>query len=196
MTENEQFEKLQQFTLGIHSLSKPALDDYLQVWNTYSCKRKALLTTAGEVEQHLYFVTEGIQRAFYLTEDDKEATLVFTYPLSFSGVADSFLLQQPSKYYLETLTASTFLRTSYRQVEGLMKKHHEFETLIRKAVSASLAGVLERQIELQCFTAEQKFRVLLKRSPHLLTMIPHKYIAQYLGMDATNFSKLLSTVRI
>lgn len=138
---------------------------------------------------------EGVQRAFYLKNDGKEATLVFTYAGSFSGVADSFLLQQPSKYFFETLTQSEFIRTGFSQVNELMKKYHNFETFIRKALSYTLAGVLERQIELQCFSAEEKFRALLKRSPHVLQLIPHKYLASYLGLDATTFSKLLGSVR-
>jgi hypothetical protein len=37
---------------------------------------------------------------------------------------------------------------------------------------------------------------LLKRSPHVLRLIPHKYLASYLGIDATTFSKLLGTIRL
>jgi len=63
-------------------------------------------------------------------------------------------------------------------------------------VSHVLAGVLVRQIELQSFSAEQRFRSLMKRSPHILQLVPHKYLASYLGMDATNFSKFLGTIRL
>ena len=129
-------------------------------------------------------------------DNDKDATLVFTYAGSFSGVVDSFLLQQPSKYYLETLTSSSFIRTNFDQLNALMKKYHNVETFVRKSLAYTLAGVLERQIEMQCFTAEEKFKVLLRRSPHVLQMIPHKYLASYLGLDATTFSKLLGSVRI
>jgi len=188
--------ELKKFTFAIHPLSANEWNEFAEGFSPFQAKRKTTLTTVGETEKHLYFVTEGVQRAFYLTDGNKEATLVFTYPFSFSGVADSFLLQTASKYYFETLTQSSFIRTSYTQVEMLMKKYHNFETLIRKAISFSLAGVLERQIELQCFTAEEKFKTLFKRSPHLLNMIPHKYLSSYLGIDATNFSKLLSTVKI
>jgi CRP-like cAMP-binding protein len=189
-------EHLKKFTLAIHPISEIVWNEFASGWQPFEAKRKTVLTTAGEKEKYLYFVLEGVQRAFYLTDTGKEATLVFTYPFSFSGVADSLLLQTPSKYYFETLTQSSFIRISYRQVEMLMRTHHEFETLIRKAVSYSLAGVLERQIELQCFSAEEKFTTLLQRSPHVLTLIPHKYLASYLGLDATTFSKLLNTVKL
>jgi len=189
-------ENLKLMVFTIHPLSENEWKDFELIWCPFTAKRKTILTAAGETEKHLYFVAEGVQRAFYLKDDDKDATLVFTYAGSFSGVADSFLLQQPSKYFLETLTQSNFLRTTYKQVHDLVVKHHNLETFIRKLLSITLAGVLERQIELQCFSAEEKFRVLLKRSPHVLQMIPHKYLASYLGMDATTFSKLLGSVRL
>jgi len=189
--------KLLQHTISkIHSFTENEWQDFELIWQPFSAKRKTILTATGEIEKHLYFVTECVQRAFYLKDDDKDATLVFTYAGSFSGVVDSFLLQQPSKYFLETLTQSSFLKTTFKQVEDLMIKHHNIETFIRKSLALTLAGVLERQIELQCFSAEEKFRILLKRSPHVLQMIPHKYLASYLGLDATTFSKLLGSVRI
>ncbi len=169
---------------------------FAEAWQPFSAKRKTILTAAGETEKYLYFVTHGVQRAFYLGDDEKEATIMFSYPFSFSGVLDSFLLQQPSRYFLETLTQSEFIRAPYNQVRQLMQQHHSFETFVRKGISHALAGVLERQIELQCFSAEEKFRTLLKRSPHVLRLIPHKYLASYLGIDATTFSKLLGSVRL
>jgi CRP-like cAMP-binding protein len=137
-----------------------------------------------------------VQRAFYLDDDHPEATIVFTYAGSFSGVADSFLTETPSRFFLETLTTSRMLRTTFRQVQTLMDEFQGIERFIRLAVSHSLRGVLERQTELISSSAEEKFRILLKRSPHVLQIIPHKYLASYLGIDPSTFSKLLSSVRI
>ena len=111
-------------------------------------------------------------------------------------MADSFLTQTPSKYYFEALTQSAFLKTTYTQVAQLLDRYPNFERLISKATAFALKGALERQIELQTFSAEQKFTTLLKRSPHVLRLIPHKYLASYLGIDAATFSKLLASVRI
>lgn len=190
-------QKLRDTVLKVHALQENEWNDFASAWQPFVAKRKTILTAAGEVEKYLYFVTEGVQRAFYLKEqNDKDATLVFSYAGSFSGVLDSFLLQQPSKYYLETITQSTFIRAPFPQINQLINKHRNIETFVRKSLSYTIAGVLERQIELQSFSAEEKFRILLKRSPHVLQMIPHKYLASYLGLDATTFSKLLGSVRI
>jgi hypothetical protein len=42
---------------------------------------------------------------------------------------------------------------------------------------------------------EERYKAFCRRSAHLLQRVPHKYIASYLGIDATNFSKLYNTVR-
>ncbi len=192
----ESIQDLKKFTLALHPLSDEEWNDFASIWHEEQAKRKTILTAKGETEKNLYFITEGVQRAYYLTTDDKEATIVFTYPFSFSGVADSFLTQTPSKYFFETLTQSTFLKTSYSQVAALLDRYPNFERFIRLATAHALKGALERQVELQTFSAEQKFTTLLKRSPQVLRLIPHKYLASYLGIDAATFSKLLSTVRV
>ena len=188
--------ELKNFIDPICELKEEEWKAFSAAWKPFECKRKMVLTSAGETERHLYFVLDGIQRSFYSLEDEREATLVFTYPHSFSGVADSFLTQTPSLYYFETLTTSRFLKTSYNQVGELMREFPNIQTLILKATAFALKGVLERQVELQCFSAEEKFRRLLSRSPQVLNLIPHKYLASYLGIDASTFSKLLGTVRI
>lgn len=187
---------LQATTRQVLSLPESAWEDFADIWQPVAAKRKTILTSEGTTEKYLYFVLEGVQRAYSLQEDGREATLVFTYPYSFSGVVDSLLLQQPSRYFLETLTPSSFLRTTFQQLDEVMLRHHAVERMIRLALSHTLAGVLVRQIELQSFSAEQRFRSLLKRSPHILQLVPHKYLASYLGLDATNFSKFLGTVRL
>ena len=192
----EHLAKLQAVTQHIFPLKPNDFEAFSTIWQPFDAKRKIILTHEGTIEQYVYFVLEGVQRAYSVGKDGRETTLVFSYPPSFSGIADSFLLQKPSKYYLETLTPSSFLRTSYKQLDDLMLKNHAIERLMRLAISQTLAGVLERQIELQSYSAEERFRTLLTRSGHVLTIIPHKYLASYLGMDATNFSKLLATVRV
>ena len=187
--------QLKQFSFAVHPLSDDEWSDFSFIWQLAEAKRKAILTSKGETERTLYFITEGVQRAYYLTKEGKEATIVFTYPFSFSGVADSFLTQTPSHYFFETLTQSEFLKTTYSQISALLDRYPNFERFISKATAHALKGALQRQVELQTFSAEEKFTTLLKRSPQVLTLIPHKYLASYLGIDAATFSKLLSTVR-
>jgi CRP-like cAMP-binding protein len=192
----EEEKALLNFVKQLHPLTDEEADAFISGWKPLTLKRKTLMTAAGEKEKYLYFVLEGVQRAFYLTNDNREATIVFTYPPSFSGVADSLLTGTPSDYFMETLTASRFLRIGAEEMLKVVNNYPNIQKMVLNLTAYALKGVLFRQIELQCFTNEEKFRALLKRSPHILNLIPHKYIANYLGMDATNFSKLLGSVKL
>lgn len=188
--------QLKKVANSFHPLSPVDWELFASLWSPFSAKRKEQLTLAGEKEKYLYFVTEGIQRVYYFDEQQREATIVFTYAPSFGGVLDSLMLQQPSRYFYETLTPSTFLRTPANDLHKLIESNNAIETMVRKGVTVTLSGIMERLVELQCFSSEERFRKLLKRSPHILQLIPHKYLANYIGIDSTNFSKLINSVRI
>ena len=187
--------RLKQQLSSIYPLTDEAWADMQLIWTPLQVKRKEILTAAGETEKYLYWVTEGVQRGYHL-HHQKEATVLFSYPHSFSGILDSFLLQQPSRYYLETITASCFLRTTFQQMERLRLQHQSIAEIMYRSLCQVCAGTLERQIELMIYTAEEKFKTLLTRSPHILQLVPQKYLASYLGIDATTFSKLLGTVKL
>ncbi len=187
---------LQQLAQGIHPLSEEEWLAFARIWHPFDAGRKQVLTATGETEKYLYVVLDGVQRIFYLDDENREATLVFTYAPSFGGVIDSLLLQQPSKYFYETLTPSQFLKASFTELNQLMQTHQGVAMLVHKGVTNATSGLLERLAEVQCFSSEDRFKKLLKRSPHILQLIPHKYIANYLGINHTNFSKLINHIKI
>ena len=153
------------------------------------------MTAPGETERYMYFVQEGIQKSYYLNKD-KQHVIAFTYAPSFSGVPESFLTQTPSKYFLETITESTFLRISFEKHQQMMHAHREIETLFRKATELLLIGMVQRHYELMAFDIHQRFTSFAQRSPHLFSLVAHKDLASYLRIDSTNFSKLYNTIKI
>jgi CRP-like cAMP-binding protein len=191
-----QIEVLQSFVRKIHPMGDEAEQAFSAIWHTVTVKRKTMLLSPGQTERHVYFVLEGVQRAYFMDDEGRETTIVFTYPYSFSGVADSFLTQAPSIYFFETLTQSLFLRADYASFQEVMNRYPGAERMIRNATAFALKGALERQVELSAFTAEKKFTTLLRRSPHLLQLVPQKYLASYAGIDEATFSKLMKRVRI
>ncbi len=180
---------------AIHPLADTDWEDLELIWQPFSVRRKVQLTLASEKEDYLYFVAEGVQRVYYLDEQGWEATLVFSYAPSFGGVVDSFMLQEPSRYYYETLTPSVFLRASFPDLQAVMQGHPAVETMIRLGITRAMSGVLERLVDLQCYSSAEKFKKLMQRSPHILQVVPHKYLANYIGVDPTNFSKLINSIK-
>lgn len=181
---------------AVYPLAPEDWAEFSDGWHKIHLAKNRTITVAGNVERHLYFIIEGVQRIFYLDEKDREATLLFTYAPSFGGVIDSMFLQQPSRYYFETLSASVLLAIPYDKFSKLIEERTAVNRFVAKALAISLSGLLERMTELQSFSSEEKFRKLLERSPHILQLVPQKYLANYIGIDPTNFSKLMNRVRI
>jgi len=188
--------RLKETVTAVTTLSPAEMEGFLNIWSEFSAKRRETITRMGEKEKYLYFVTEGVQRVYYQDEQGREATIVFSYPYSFGGVINAFLDDQPSGFYFEALTNSCFLRTSYTELMTLANKYPNIHTFLLRGVILAFNGVLERMVQMQCFSSEDKFRALMKRSPHILQLVPHKYLANYLGIDPTNFSKLINRIII
>jgi len=191
-----EFERLRHSISTLGYFTDLEWENFKEIWEIISVNRKVNLTTYGQIEQYTYFVISGIQRIYYLSEDGKEATIIFTYEGDFGGVLDSYLLQSPSKFYYETLSKSVLLRCRKEDFDKVQSEHINIKKIIEKALYLGFSGTMTRLVELQSLSSEEKFRNLLKRSPHILHMIPHKYLANYIGIDPTNFSKLLNNVKL
>lgn len=183
------------FLSAIHPVTEDVLEEYISHWTPYEVPKKTILTAPGETERYWYYVLEGIQKSYY-QNGDKQHIIAFTYPPSFSGIPDSIMTQTPSKYFLETITDSKFLRIPFEKHQQLMLEHREIETLFRKATEVFLIGMLERYYELMAYDIEARFKAFITRSPHMLDMVSQKDLASYLRIDTTNFSKLINNVRI
>lgn len=186
---------LKSYLKNFHPVSDSVLDDYLSLWKPYQVSKKQVMTAPGQVENYLYFVLDGIQKSYYLGEK-KAHIIAFAYAPSLSGIPDSFFTQTPSRYFLETITDSQFLRIPYEQHEAFLQQHREIETLFRKIAEQFLHGVIQRLHETMALSIEERYRAFTKRSAHLLQLIPQKDIASYLNIDPTNFSKMINRIRI
>lgn len=154
-----------------------------------------IITAPGDIQRDLFFVSQGVQMSYYETED-KLHVIAFTYPPNPCAIPESFNAQVPSAYYLKCLTDSEFQFISFEALQKLFQESREVERLFRKMTEAVLGGVINRHVELHAHSMEQRFKSFCKRSGHLLQLVPHKYIASYLNIDPTNFSKLYNSVKI
>ena len=179
------------FLQQIHPLKEPVLRDYLSHWEEVHCARREVLVAEGQTEKYLYFVLEGIQRSFF-SKDGREHVIHLTHPPALMAVPESFLLQQASRYTLECITPSRLLRISYQQHQAMMDKHPEVERLIRRALEMIVVDMVQRHHELMAYTIEERFAALMQRHPELINLLPHKYLASYLRIDPSNFSRLMN----
>ncbi|MFA7327053.1 MAG: Crp/Fnr family transcriptional regulator [Candidatus Kapaibacterium sp.] len=175
----------------IHPISDDIYNEYISHWEEVSIPKNTIMTWENEVQKYLYFVKSGVQKSYYINEG-KEEIIEFTYSPSFTGIPESFITQSPSKYFLATITESTFLRISYSKHIELLEKYRPIETLFRKATELILVDILNRYYEMISFDINKRFSSFVETRSELLQLVNQKDIASYLRIHPTNLSKLIS----
>jgi CRP-like cAMP-binding protein len=171
-------------------------DDYLRLeekMRTKKFKKGAKVIIPGKIQRELYFIKSGVQIC-YLETPHKPYVISFTYSPNICAIPESFSMQKPSKYTFMCLTDSEMDYLTYADLQILFDKSQQIERLFRKINETILANLLHRHLELRTTTIEDRFKAFCNRSPQLLHLVSHKYIASYLGIDHTNFSKLYNRV--
>lgn len=177
-----------------HHISKADYDLLSENLKTKICKKGDFITVAGQIQRELYFVKSGVQMSYFEAENQTHV-IAFTYAPNLCAIPESFSFQSPSKYFLTCLIDSELEYITYDELQIVFNKSQQIERLFRRMTEAILAGIINRHIELHSMTIEERYKIFCQRSPHLLQLVPHKYIASYLGIDPTNFSKLFNSVK-
>jgi len=179
----------------IHPIEKHSFELLKASVKTVSFNKGEMIIVPGQVARNCYFVLSGVQMSFFETESNSHV-LAFTYNPSLCSIPESFLNQSESKCYLKALTKSSMAEISYETLQQLFNQSQDIERLFRKLTESILAGMINRHIELQALSILERYQSFCNRSPHLLQLVPHKYIASYLHINPTNFSKLYNNVKI
>lgn len=165
-------------------------------WQIFSSKlvrkefpKKHLLLRAGQTENYLSFVENGIVR-FYIPTEDNDLTFTFIFENEFMSAYDSFLTRQRSTYSVETLTQTTIWRISYNDLQIIYKETEIGNIIGRKAAEDLFLRKSIREIALLTQTAEQLYLNLFTKQPHLLQHIPLKYLASYIGITPQALSRI------
>jgi CRP-like cAMP-binding protein len=184
-----------EFIKSIHNINE---EDYLlftKGFKTINFKKGEHIIRPGQIAKKILFVKNGIQM-YHFDVDDKINILGFAYSPNFCVIPESFFFQKPANYYLTCLTDSELDYLTFENLQDLFDKSQQIERLFRKVSESVTIGLINRQIELRSTSIEERFKAFCQRSPHLLQLVPHKYIASYLAIDPTNFSKLFNKVKI
>lgn len=176
-----------QFTM----LSQEATKDFISRFKTKSFIKGGTINKEGEICKNLYFINKGLVKHYY-SNKGRFYILHFFSENSIFTVLDSFTYQTPAQFITIALEDTSTTYITYNDVEELCRKHHSFETLIRKLFSMASINEMKRLKELIDYDATERYNIFINENNHLLQRISLGDIASYLGISQVSLSRIRS----
>jgi CRP/FNR family transcriptional regulator, anaerobic regulatory protein len=151
--------------------------------------KNSFFVREGQINREMGFVNSGLFRMYYLL-DGKEVNAHFFVENDFLAAFQSFLLQQPSRYYIQALEDSEIITFTYDDLEEAYKNSHQWERFGRKAAELCYTVATERTESFLFMTGEERYLQLLEKRPEFFERIPLYHIASYLGIERESLSRL------
>jgi CRP-like cAMP-binding protein len=153
-------------------------------------KRRQMLLKEGEICRYSSFVVQGCLRGYSIDENGFEHVLNFAPQNWWIADMYSLITQKPGVLNIEALEDTEILTLSKISQEELYVKVPVFERFFRIITENSLVSYQQRLLDNLSLTAEERYNNFCKRYPTLITTLPSKQIASYIGVTPEFFSKM------
>jgi CRP-like cAMP-binding protein len=145
--------------------------------------RRHLLQRQGETCRKIYFIVDGLARAYYLSEKDKQCTTWFMRGGDVMISVLSFFTQQPASEFIELLEDSCLQSISWTQLQGIYADFPEFNYHGRVLTEKYYIESELRANLLRNGTAIERYKLLLQMHPDVIRRVPLWMIASHINVS-------------
>lgn len=184
-------EQIKKYIDQIATISEEDWDFFRSKLQRRTLPKKTIFLKINQIENHISFIESGVVRLFIPKENpEKEITFGFSFKDQFVSAYDSFLTQKPSLYQLQTLTETSILSITYKDLQAVYKTTKIGDLIGRLTAERLFLIKSKREQNLLNLSAEERYLKLFKERPELLKIIPLKYISSYIGVTAQALSRI------
>ncbi|MBB4119005.1 CRP-like cAMP-binding protein [Mesonia hippocampi] len=185
-----QLQKINEF---INNLGREEYSILEKISTTKTYKKGEVLLHQNETCRFTYSVEKGILRKFYLN-DGKEITTEFLFEDDIAVSFDSYVLQKPSREFIQAITDSTVSQLDYHSFQEAKSLHSELVKLDLLITEYYAMWLENRLLEFHTLNATQRYLHLLSNQPEIIQQIPLSYIASYLGISLETLSRIRAKI--
>ncbi|MDZ4668810.1 MAG: Crp/Fnr family transcriptional regulator [bacterium] len=132
----------------------------------------------------------GVVRAFFINNEGKEYNKQFFVGQSIIGSYSSLLTGQKNLIAQQALTDCVIYSCHYKTLTNLYDNHPDLERLGRKIAEYYFLEKEKKEIDIVLLEASQRYIIFKKEFPTLEQFIAQFHIASYLGVSATQLSRI------
>lgn len=143
-----------------------------------------------KVATKIAFLQEGIVRSFYTNYEGHELNKNFFVAPAFIGAYSSLITQTSNKLAQQALTDCIIWETDYTSIKQLYDICPDLERLGRLVAEYYFVEKEIREVNLLNLEAKDYYKIFQKQYPTLEQQIPQYHIASFLGITATQLSRI------
>lgn len=152
--------------------------------------RGTVLFRQGDKTSSLFFIKEGLVKAYYETIDGKEFIKSFVSEGGSIASMQAIFAANPCSFTVVSLEDSTVLEVPQQTLLGLISAKPD---LVRQFNTMLLTLAMKkerREYEFLCLTPEQRYLAFCEREPELIERLTQQDIARYLGITPVALSRI------
>lgn len=153
-------------------------------------KKEEYFVRKGEFAKEIAFLETGIVRAYYINSDGKEYNKTFFSAPTIIGSYASLISKQKNTVAQQALTDCKIWKASFHAIEKLSEGNFEIERLRRIIAEGYFLRNEKKELEMALLDADKRYLILQKEYPGIELEIPQYHIASYLGISATQLSRI------
>lgn len=153
-------------------------------------RKRQFLLQAGEINVMSTFIVKGCMRMYRVDEQGNEHILNFGTENWWMMDKESYLNNQPSKYYIDAIEDCQLLiwpRDTFRE---LLLQIPAMKNYMAELVAQNNIHMQTRLYETISYSAEEKYHNFIKTYPDLYNRVPLHMIASYLGVSRETLSRV------
>ena len=173
------------------SLEPDESDFFTTLLHYREVPKKELLLKEGQFCRTINYVGSGALRAFHLSPDGKDSTIMFAIADWWITDMYCFVTEQPAMQNIVAIDDSQIWQLKKEDLERLYTQVPKFERFFRIIMQNSYIREQLRVLQNLSLSAEERYNIFLNKYPQLMPYVSQKQIASYLGVTP----EFLSTVR-
>lgn len=176
----------------IYPLSQQSVEQILQIVKVKQIEKMEDFVLLNSPNVHEYIVIEGICRSYITNYEGNEATLSFFLSGHVIPPNQTRTINDRSLFNIQALTGSSIVYFSRDEFANLMRQNTEVQKWGITISENELKSKVKKELELITLPAKERLIKFREKYPPLENLIPHQYIASYLGISPVSLSRLRS----
>ncbi|WP_027329785.1 Crp/Fnr family transcriptional regulator [Marinimicrobium agarilyticum] len=153
------------------------------------------LMRQGDHSDHFFLFRRGLAKAYYETIEGREFIKSFIRENECIASMQVIAAGNPSPFNLMTVEDSCILEIPGNTLTTVIEEEAHFSRALNSLLIQVAMKKEQREYELLCLSAEQRYSMLCTRDPELIRRLSQNDVARYLGITPVALSRIRNRAR-